>query len=254
MTINLDLLNEFNPISLEQMDNVALMDRVDTKFIFNQITLSEILNDLKEDYSVLEINQIRAFQYHSLYFDTPDFKLFYNHHRGKTSRFKFRFRSYIESKLTFFEVKYKDNKGRTKKSRIKENHSEYLLNENTNIFLNEKSTFKNIDIEEKIWVNYKRITLVNNTENERVTIDMDIEFLNQNETFKLENIVLAEVKQDKQINSVFKRIMHKKHIRPGSISKYCLGICFLYKNLIHNNFKPYIHQIQKFTKKQLQYA
>ncbi|MBA3971684.1 MAG: VTC domain-containing protein, partial [Bacteroidetes bacterium] len=113
------ILTEFTPITLKEMDNVKLMDRTDTKFVFKQDQLADFLEEMKGDYSVLDVIGKRISRYESLYFDTTGFDLYHSHHRGKPSRFKIRFRKYVESELHFFEVKFKNNKGRTIKDRVK---------------------------------------------------------------------------------------------------------------------------------------
>ena len=69
---NLNAIQAFRPISLEEMDSAALMNRVDTKFVFHQKYLPSFLGWLHESYRVLEINNYRSISYHSLYFDTPE--------------------------------------------------------------------------------------------------------------------------------------------------------------------------------------
>jgi hypothetical protein len=44
----------------------------------------------------------------------------------------------------------------------------------------------------------------------------------------LNQLVIAEVKQDSKIASPFITIMRHKHIRQGSISKYCFGVASSY--------------------------
>ena len=70
------------------MDNVSLLSRVDTKFIFDYDTFLSILPDLIKYYFVLDVNDIRVSAYQSLYFDTDDFKFYYDHHNGKKNRKK----------------------------------------------------------------------------------------------------------------------------------------------------------------------
>jgi len=50
------ILIEFDPVSLEELDKVRLMNRVDCKFIFNINKLPTILNNVKDKYNILEIN------------------------------------------------------------------------------------------------------------------------------------------------------------------------------------------------------
>ena len=112
------LLNQFNPITLSEMDEVKLMNRTDTKFVFPRTILREILADLSKGYRVLEINGKRISTYQTLYFDTADFGYYLDHHNGVGNRFKVRIRNYVESDLFFLEVKNK-YKGRTDKKRIR---------------------------------------------------------------------------------------------------------------------------------------
>ena len=113
-----NILSEFDAISLGEMDRVALMNRVDTKYVFSEDILNEVLKKIKDDYFVLEVDNIRLNSYQSLYFDTKDFKFYYQHHNGKTNRTKVRYREYMDSGLCFLEVKQKNNKGVTNKKRM----------------------------------------------------------------------------------------------------------------------------------------
>jgi hypothetical protein len=65
-----DILNEFETISLKEMDSVALMDRTDTKFVFRVDQLPDFLEQIKNDYRILDVKGNRISRYESLYFDT----------------------------------------------------------------------------------------------------------------------------------------------------------------------------------------
>ncbi len=227
------------------MDSVKLMDRTDTKFVFRFDQLAELLNQIKNDYRVLDINGNKISRYESLYFDTKDFGLYHAHHRGKPSRFKVRFRKYVESELNFFEVKFKTNKGRTIKDRVRQKEINGSIKEKAEELLNDKTSLKSDNLEAKIWVNYSRITFVNKNSPERVTIDLNLTFKNEQQNKTIDNIVIAEVKQDKEVKSAFIKLMKKYHIRQGAISKYCFGIVNLFGTIKHNNFKPKLILIKK---------
>src|ERR1035437_6971374 len=107
------ILCSFDPITLAEMDSVKLLDRMDTKFIFNFNQFPEILKNLGQYYKILDVNGVKQNRYETLYFDTPDYKLYMDHHNGRTNRYKVRYRKYVDSDLVFFEVKYKNCKGRT---------------------------------------------------------------------------------------------------------------------------------------------
>lgn len=243
----MNILSGFEPISLSEMESVALMNRTDTKFVFRFDQLGDFLKELSSDYRVLDINGIRASKYETLYYDTPDFKMYMAHHRRKPSRYKIRHRIYVDSNLHFFEIKFKNNKGRTIKSRIKRKDTDLTIEGKAEQFLNEKTSFLAKDLFPKLWSNCSRITLVNKFSKERLTLDIDLQFKNDRHEKKLSNVVIAEVKQEKLAPSPFIRLMKKKGVRSGSISKYCFGVIFLYDKIKQNNFKPNLHIINKIN-------
>ena len=102
-----NLLNHFETVSLDDLDRVRLLDRKDTKFVFNQIDLPHILEKLKPFYRILEINNDRVYTYDTTYFDTDDFQFYVQHHNGSRNRFKVRFRRYSSNKKLFFEINEK---------------------------------------------------------------------------------------------------------------------------------------------------
>jgi hypothetical protein len=240
-----DALNNFAPITLKEMDNVKLMDRTDTKYVFRLDNLAAFLEQVKEDYRVLDVNGHRISRYESLYFDTKNFDLYLTHHRGRPNRYKIRCRKYVESDLHFFEVKFKNNKGRTIKDRVKQQLIDGSIKDKAEALLHEKTPLFAEHLEAKLWVNYSRITLVNKHSPERVTIDVDLTFKSTDSDKTIHNLVIAEVKQDKALVSSFIRLMKKYHVREGSMSKYCYGVTSLFGSIKHNNFKPKLILIKK---------
>lgn len=238
-------LNQFDPITLEEMEGVKLMDRTDTKFTFNINELPTILEEAKNYYRILSVEGNRISRYKTLYFDTQDFDLYNEHHSGKLNRYKIRHRTYVESNIGFLEVKFKNNKGRTLKTRIKEVEVPELNTGKAFEFLKKMLPFDPLILLPKIWINYSRITLVNKTSAERLTLDLNLEFEKNGKKQILDQLVIAEVKQDSKVASPFINIMRNKHIRQGSISKYCFGIASSYSEVKKNNFKQKLSNVKK---------
>ena len=63
------------------------------------------------------------------HYDTDDRKFYLDHHNQRVNRNKVRFREYEGSKLTYLEIKHKNNKGKTIKKRTKVNNIPKVLNE-----------------------------------------------------------------------------------------------------------------------------
>lgn len=236
----------FEPITLAEMDGVKLMDRMDVKYLIPLALLPDILREAQPFYKVLEIDQNRLCNYRTLYYDTDDLSLYKAHQNGVLNRYKVRARNYVESSLSFFEVKYKNNKGRTKKTRIKqpeitdflENESVDFLKQTTQEILPE--TLKGI-----LWVNYQRLTLVSKVGAERLTIDLNLTFEFDEQQKVYAAIVIAEVKQEKVGQSPFIDLMRKYRLKQGGISKYCFGIISLYQQIKQNKFKKHLRRVSK---------
>jgi len=73
-------VSRFERITLPEMDSVKLMDRMDTKYLAPFHLLPEILSETKEFYKILEVNGERINTYDTLYYDTDNLNLYYNHH------------------------------------------------------------------------------------------------------------------------------------------------------------------------------
>lgn len=244
----LNSLNQFDPITLQEMEGVKLMDRTDTKFIFNINDLCAVLTEAQTNYKIVNIEGNRISRYKTLYFDSEELTLYNKHQTGKLNRYKIRHRTYVDSNLGFLEIKFKNNKGRTFKTRIKENTVPDLTTGKAFEFLEKTLPFSPLNLLPKIWINYSRITLVNKTSAERLTLDLNLEFEKDGQHKMLDQLVIAEVKRDSKLTSPFISIMKTMHIREGSISKYCFGVATIFTTVKKNNFKRKLLNVTKIIK------
>lgn len=238
----------FEAIALEEMNGVSLMNRFDVKYLIPLAALPSVLNEASAFYRILEINSERVFQYDTLYYDTPKLHLYNFHHAGKKDRYKVRFRNYVESDLSFFEIKHKNNKGKTYKSRISlPTEFSSRLNPAMSSFLTESTPLAADKMEESLRVYYQRMTLVNKVRPERITIDINLKFEHADRAARYPNMVIFEVKQEKMRSSEIIHILRKYHFRPGSISKYCLGVISTHPEVKYNRFKNTYNLINKLN-------
>ncbi len=244
----LNIVNQFEGISLAEMDQVKLMNRVDTKFAFPASQLEEVLNQIKNNYRVFEIEGTRTPSYESQYFDDAGYSLYHDHHKGKMSRFKVRVRKYVESNIHFLEVKHKF-KGRTNKQRIKADKFEDFLSKNQLEFI-DGAMKEHLDLEPCLWNSFQRITLVGKELNERLTFDFNISFQWKDQVEKFDNLIIAELKQERtDRNSPFFKVMKEMGIRPYRLSKYCIGSIELHgkENLKYNRFKKKLLKLKEIN-------
>ena len=205
------LLERFEPIRLEEMDGVALMDRTDTKYLLAYPDLLKALEALRGDYRVLDIEGARLSPYQTLYFDTPELALFRQHQTGRARRCKVCSRRYACTGRAFVEPG--TGMGAA--------------------FL--RPTLANA---------FSRITLVGRQAPERVTLDVDLRFASPEASLSKRGIVIVELKQARfDRRSPFAELMRALGARPTGFSKYGCGVAWLYPTVQHNHFTPALRAV-----------
>lgn len=237
-------LKSFAPINLKQMDRVKLLRRTDTKYLISKKRVSDLLSFLVQDYFILEIDGNRIASYHTAYLDTPEKTYYKHHHQGRNKRHKVRFRNYVESGLSFLEVKLKD-KGKTNKKRIM-SIQKNSLDVAQKDFLKEWIPDDLEQLQTSLENTFQRVTLVHKIEQERVTIDFNLNFVLKNQTIPLGEQVIIEIKQSRvNRNSVISKLLRSKLIRPFRLSKYCIGCILMDEGLKYNRFKSKLLKINQ---------
>lgn len=257
-----DILTNYQPITLEEMSGIRLMNRTDTKFVTNIATLRKLLKRAVWQYRAQEIDGKRLARYYTMYFDTPDMQMYTCHHSGHANRQKLRIRSYVDSGLNFLEVKTKNNHKRTRKKRTTmfdfdplaparnitfdshdDNFKEY------DSFLRENLWYKPEIMEEAIENRFNRITLVNNNKTERLTIDTDLCFHNihTGNDCSLPELAVIELKRDGLVPSPILSLLNELRIKPLGFSKYCIGTALTNPDIRQNRFKQRLHALGKLA-------
>ncbi|HNU77117.1 MAG TPA: polyphosphate polymerase domain-containing protein [Prolixibacteraceae bacterium] len=243
-------LQQIHHISLDEMEGVRLMKRMDTKYILSESRIVQILGMVTDRYQVLEVAGSRIATYETVYYDDPALKFFLDHINGKLNRNKVRTRLYQESDVEFLEVKRKMNTSRTKKYRIRIDPEQTEFDDEALDLVNAYSSVSLSSLSPVFVNRFRRITLVNREKTERVTIDLDLRYadiLNEREII-VPRLVIIEIKQNRFSNSVMGEVLRDLRIKKTGISKYCLGISLLYPDVKMNKYKRKIRIIEKVTK------
>ena len=248
-----DILEQFKPVTLDDMKAVRLMNRVDQKYITSFSMLPELLSRISDNYYVQRIDGEAWAEYRTLYFDTRDLEMYTQHHNKKLTRQKLRVRCYRSSLTTFFEIKNKNNKKKTKKIRVPlavEHFDTPFEVGEVQQFLTEKTPYTEKDLLQQLENTFHRVTLVDNGFNERVTIDTGITFHNRNTgiDYDMSKVVIVEVKHEVGAPpSAIEKALLEMRIHPQRISKYCIGTVYTNPSAKTNRFKEKIRYIERVT-------
>lgn len=242
----------FNVVHFSELPEQMLINRVDSKYFFNKNIIEEILLMIKNDYSIVDYGNGLINDYYTKYYDTENMIFFNMHHNRKNNRLKVRQRTYVNSKLNYFEVKHKINK-RTIKEREVIKNSEILTSLKPSIKsklkdFEDKYFTEDIKLKKTLVTKFDRITLVNKEKDERVTIDFNLIFKTKSSSMEMNNLVVLELKQSKiNRSSIAYKTLRERGVFPTNFSKYFVGISLLNKKVKLNNFKPIRLKLKKLN-------
>ena len=260
-----DILQHFDPITLDEMKDIRLMNRTDTKFVTTQPMLRQLLQMACQDYYAQNIGGENIAAYYTVYFDTPDCAMYTKHETGHTNRQKLRIRSYVDSHLNFLEVKTKNNHGRTKKKRVSIDSFDPMHPQHDIVFRRQNEEFVGYDdflrtnlhydptlLSEQLENRFDRITLVNKGKTERLTIDLNLRFHNiATDNFRfMDDIVIIELKRDGLVHSPILGHLRELRIKPHGFSKYVIGSALTNDQLHCNRLKPKLNDIRRLMDKE----
>ena len=244
-----ELLAELEPITLQEMEGIRLMNRTDTKFVTSKENLVRLLTLARGKYYAQFHNESKIANYLTTYWDTDQHRFYLDHHNGRSPRQKVRVRTYMDSDITFLEIKTKNNHGRTKKKRVAVPSQQITGEGGNEEFLQERVHLSIGDIHPTVRNQFHRITLVNKGKTERLTIDYDVRFhnLETGQDASVGPLVIIELKRDGNVYSPVLEILRQLRIKPSGFSKYCIGSVMTNRGLKQNRFKQRLVKLSKLA-------
>ncbi len=248
-----NMLGSFRPIALHEMDEVMLMDRIETKYLFSSKRLPELLDQLSLRYKMLDINTVRNFPYYTTYLDTSDLLFYMEQVRGKLNRHKIRYRRYESTGVSFLEIKKRTNKNRTIKWRIENILTDDSPDVIASNFIKEYLPDLCAVIKPVLINGFTRITLVGTECRERITLDYNLNFATpEGKKSSLPFLAIAEIKRGRHLgSSPFGILMKEFSIHPNHFSKYCIGSAITSETLRKNTLKQNLLLINKIENEYL---
>jgi len=248
-------LTLLDPISLAEIEGATLMSRLDQKYLIRRSWAPQLLEAVKGDYRILEVDGARQTEYRNRFIDTANKTSLYAHIRGRNIRFKARIRQYGSNLRSFLEIKKKTVHGRTIKARVERDATagiETELTPNESNFLNRHYKYGDPKLLE-VTCHFNRFTLVSNNQAERITIDSDIFFRSGSEEEEgLGDLCILEIKQEQiNRNSPFLRALgqfkfeHTPLGRRTSMSKYVVGMLLLNPNLPPRTYRSIMKRVRR---------
>jgi hypothetical protein len=246
-------LEGFRTVDLKHLEALKLMRRYDRKFVFHRDQLITVWSFLRQNYQVLEIAENKIFTYDNLYYDTTDLFFYHQHHNKKMNRYKVRCRKYIDTDQCFFEIKFKNNKKKTIKSRflMADGASAGELTDKSRDFIhtivsaNGGTCFRK-GIGPSLRIGFNRVTFADFVQKERLTFDTNLTYTDMGcNRREIGNLVIAELKSENPSgSSPFSQCLRDLRITSSGFSKYCIGIALMERGVKYNRFKGRLAKVE----------
>ncbi|MBV8990424.1 MAG: polyphosphate polymerase domain-containing protein [Solirubrobacterales bacterium] len=227
-------IDQLPGVSLEELDRrAALLRRTDVKYVIEGATFEQLIDRLSSEAQVLEIDGRRAFDYESIYFDTPSLLCFDDHVANRRPRFKARTRLYRDSDYCTFEVKLKLADGEMDKRQVDHDPDavaklgeaawDCLRTALAEVELKLPET-----LEPSLRTAFTRVTLLPATDGQRITCDFDVRLERPGDGAAelRDGLIVVETKSE-QGDSPADHLLEELGIEPAGISKYRSGISLL---------------------------
>jgi len=236
-------LSQLPAVGLEELTTeAALLTRVDRKYLVPSATARRILSTFTTEARVLEMDGNRTFAYDSVYFDTPDLDSYMLAAHGRRRRFKIRTRTYLDTALSFLEVKTEGAREATVKERIPyELCNRDRLTREGRAYVNEAlaATLGGVNfgpLEPVLSTRYRRTTLFLPDSGSRATIDSEVTWQRPDgQPWVLDDAVVVETKSGSAPGPLDKHLW-RNGVRPCRISKFATGMAALHPGLPANRW------------------
>jgi len=237
------ILSRLPAVGLEELNaEAALQTRVDRKYVIPEQQAQELLATFEGEVRVLEMDGSRCFAYDSVYFDTAGLDSYLLAAHGRRRRYKVRTRTYVDTAVSFLEVKTEGAREATVKERIP-----YQLSDRARL------TAEGLEYVQEtlatavggapaaplgpvLETRYHRTTLYLPESGSRATIDTGVTWQRPGEqAWVLDGAVILETKSG-SASGPLDRHLWAHGVRPSRISKFATGMAALCPDLPANRW------------------
>lgn len=208
--------------SSELIQERALQRRTDSKFAVPIAGIPELIAEISDAYHVLESDGQVLADYETLYFDDDELSSFYAHQRDLLPRFKVRIRRYKDRNLSFLEIKRELDGELREKHRWEVPNGTRTLNSSHMARLRTRESTLPLTLAPRLSTDFSRATLLSKDSEERVTVDTNLVFCNENNFYRVSRLAIIEVKQASFCEGTrIMRALARAGVHARPFSKYC---------------------------------
>ncbi|WP_309134780.1 polyphosphate polymerase domain-containing protein [Cellulomonas sp.] len=225
----------------------SLQTRVDRKYLVPVEAVRTLLHALPADTSVLRIDDLRVFDYESVYFDTDDLVAYRLAAHRRRRRFKVRTRTYLDSGGCWLEVKTRGPRGTTVKERVAHpiGHRDDVTPGRefvaATLVARGLAALGDVPLAPVLVTRYARATLLLPATASRLTVDVGLTWDDGRAPLHLRRLAVVETKSGSTASTADRLLWAHGH-RPVRISKYATGLAALRPELPATRWNRTLHR------------
>jgi hypothetical protein len=225
-------------VGLEELNSeAALQTRVDRKYVVPARLARQLLDSFQTGVRILEMDGSRSFA-----FDTVNLDSYLLAARGRRRRYKVRTRTYVDSAVSFLEVKTEGAREATVKERIPYQLADRARLTDEGLDYVRETLTASVGamppgrLEPVLETRYNRTTLFLPESGSRATIDTDVTWQRPGQpAWVLDDAVILETKSGSTAGPL-DRHLWARGVRPSRISKFATGMAALCPDLPANRW------------------
>ena len=227
--LNDDILNAVDKaVNTTSTDvDFGLTNLAKQKYISSTKKVGNILFSLGNRFRVLNVGGKKVFSYRTLYFDTWNCCFFNEYLNESPLRHKVRLRETQNGNRCYFEVKVSDStKNQRLKQRIAIESLECFKNTQTEELLGRGTGLTFEQITPILECQFKRIVLIDDKAQQRVSIDLSPVFINPRTGVNIgvPELVIIETKRNTENADLFAELIDEGNAQKSDISRYMTGM------------------------------
>ena len=218
------------------------------KLLIKKSHLSELLYQFYDECILIGSNEEYVQQFSMLYFDTPELKMYFEHHNRAANRFQVYRKYKYNTGKTHLVVKHSDNKhtnhNKKKKTkyfndRIPLKYFDYITkNANHTAFL--LKPVLNCDFNRYLFTNISMDSLI--------SVDSELIFWNNQSTVYLTDLAVITIKTKRSSpNREISNALKIAPVFPSGLNKFSIGMALTNPNLKQNMLKQKIYDLKKIS-------
>ena len=239
---------EIGTISSKEIVKKDFNSNKSQKLILNKRYFNNMLYKFSDEFALVKSNEDYMQQFSMLYFDTPQLKMYFEHHNRSASRYQVYRKYKYNNEKSQLIVKSSDNKNNRNKKKFRTSDFEARIPLKYFDYIDKNTNHPAFQLKPVLNCDFNRYVFTNKSNDLLITIDADLSFWNDYKTNYLPDLAVATIKTKNY--SPQREIANALKLAPGfpsGLNKFSIGMALTNPDLKQNMLKQKIYNLKRIS-------